>query len=52
MLDNCKLGLVHRWQAAPHNCPGGDAWLPVPTWPCCMCLQALAVQFPEAGRVE
>ena len=48
MLDECKLRLVHRWQAAPHSRTGGKTGS---LFPCCMCLQALAVQCPEAGRV-
>ena len=47
--DECKLGLLHRWQASPSDGIGEDNGSPFPSGkPVCAC-NSLAVQCPEAA---
>ena len=49
MQDECKLGLVHRWQAAPKDRTGKNAGSPFPSGMAVCACNSLAVQCPEAA---
>ena len=47
--DECKLGLVHRWQATPNDRTGKNAGSPFPSGRAVCACNSLAVQCPEAA---
>ena len=47
--DECKLGLVHRWQASPDDRTGKNAGSPFPSGRAVCACNSLAVQCPEAA---
>ena len=47
--DECKLGLVHRWQASPNSRALGKAGSPFPSGHAVCACNSLAVQCPEAA---
>ena len=47
--DECKLGLVHRWQASPNDRIGNNAGSPFPSGKAVCACNSLAVQCPEAS---
>ena len=47
--DECKLGLVHRWQASPNVRTGKNAGSPFPSGNAVCACNSLAVQCPEAA---
>ena len=49
VLDECKLGLVHRWQARPSSRAGLKAGSPFPSGMAVCACNSLAVQCPEAA---
>ena len=49
LRDECKLGLVHRWQAAPHQRIGMKSGSPFPSGMAVCACNSLAVQCPEAA---
>ena len=48
-LDECKLGLVHRWQALPNRRVGMNAGSPFPSGMAVCACNSLAVHCPEAA---
>ena len=49
LQDECKLGLVHKWQAAPHSRVGLKSGSPFPSGKAVCACNSLAVQCPEAA---
>ena len=49
MQDECKLGLVHRWQASPQQRVGLKSGSPFPSGKAVCACNSLAVQCPEAA---
>ena len=49
--DECKLGLVHRWQASPNNRIGFKSGSPFPSGMAVCACNCLAVQCPEAATL-
>ena len=49
MQDECKLGLVHKWQAAPAKRIGSKSASPFPSGNAVCACNSLAVQCPEAA---
>ena len=47
--DECKLGLVHTWQASPHCRTGNDVGSPYPSGKAVCACNSLAVQCPGAA---
>ena len=47
--DECKLGLVHKWQAPPHSRVGTKSGSPFPSGKAVCACNSLAVQCPEAA---
>ena len=47
--DECKLGLVHRWQASPQQRVGLKSGSPFPSGKAVCACNSLAVQCPEAA---
>ena len=47
--DECKLGLVHRWQAAPNHRMTSNSGSPFPSGRAVCACNSLAVQCPEAA---
>ena len=48
--DECKLGLLHRWEASPNSCPLQQArGSPFPSSKAVCACNSLAVQCPEAA---
>ena len=47
--NECKLGLVHRWQASPENRTGKTSGSPFPTGMAVCACNSLAVQCPKAA---
>ena len=47
--DECKLGLVHRWQASPDSRTGSNTGSPFPAGMAVCACNSLAVQCPEAA---
>ena len=47
--DECKLGLVHRWQASPQSRVGLKSGSPFPSGKAICACNSLAVQCPEAA---
>ena len=49
--DECKLGLVHRWQAAPNSRLALNSGSPFPSGMAVCACNSLAVQCPEAANL-
>ena len=49
VYDECKLGLVHRWQASPDKRIGKGCGSPFPSGSSVCACNSLAVQCPEAA---
>ena len=49
LQDECKLGLVHRWQAVPYKRVYSSAGSPFPSGSSVCACNSLAVQCPEAA---
>ena len=49
MQDECKLGLVHRWQASPNVRSCKTSGSPFPSGMAVCACNSLAVQCPEAA---
>ena len=49
LQDECKLGLVHRWQASPNHCTGLNCGSPFPSGKAVCACNSLAVQCPVAA---
>ena len=49
--DECKLGLVHRWQASPNARIGQNVGSPFPSGNAVCACNSLAVQCPEAANL-
>ena len=49
MQDECKLGLVHRWQASPNSRTGNNTGSPFPYGLAVCACNSLAVQCPQAS---
>ena len=49
LRDECKLGLVHRWQASPNERCGKASGSPFPYGMAVCACNSLAVQCPEAA---
>ena len=47
--DECKLGLVHRWQASPNDCTGKQVGSPFPAGQSVCACNSLAIQCSEAA---
>ena len=50
-LDECKLGLVHKWQAMPNHRVGMNAGSPFPYGMAVCACNSLAVQCPDAAAL-
>ena len=51
VLNECKLGLVHRWQASPLKRVYGQSGSPFPSGKAVCACNSLAVQCPEAATL-
>ena len=51
MQDECKLGLVHRWQASPNDRTRSNTGSPFPSGKAVCACNSLAVQCPEAANL-
>ena len=49
LQDECKLGLVHKWQAPPHGRVGKKSGSPFPSGKAVCACNSLAVQCPKAA---
>ena len=49
--DECKLGLVHRWQVSPNHRMTKDTGSPFPSGKAVCACNSLAVQCPEAAML-
>ena len=49
--DECKLGLVHRWQASPNKRTSQSAGSPFPSGMAVCACNSLAVQCPKAAML-
>ena len=51
LQDECKLGLVHRWEASPHSRTALNSGSPFPFGQAVCACNSLAVQCPEAAML-
>ena len=49
--DECKLGLVHRWQATPHSRAQLNCGFPLPVRQSCVCLQLPGCAVPRGSKL-